>query len=218
MKLAPINHRCHGAALETGNAVICAAVRKPTVLVPPRYKGHTAGADGLTRPYLSDGLATCVAVTEADYHDAWLSRDSDVKLVVSSQWTTSTGRWNIFVITEPSISDAILTQSVQTAEHFVREVGFSAVYVNARNCLPTANGWATATTSAAMSTATVSRPTKPRLSRSSQLTLENTPAIHASSLAMLTHAAERHEALRLWRWRICCRGRDLLEKVRYCNC
>lgn len=88
--------------------------------------GVTLHADDNARPYLADGPATCVAVTEANYHDEWLSRDLNVKLVDGFEQAVAHIRHY-----GTQHSDAILTQSIQAAERFVREVDSSAVYVNA---------------------------------------------------------------------------------------
>ncbi|WP_074013654.1 glutamate-5-semialdehyde dehydrogenase [Candidatus Sodalis sp. SoCistrobi] len=88
--------------------------------------GVTLHVDDNARPYLADGPATCVAVTEADYHDEWLSRDLNVKLVEGFEQAVAHIRHY-----GTQHSDAILTQSIQAAERFVREVDSSAVYVNA---------------------------------------------------------------------------------------
>lgn len=88
--------------------------------------GVTLHADERAHAYLADGPADCVPVNEADYHDEWLSLDLNVKLVDSFEQAVEHIR-----VYGTQHSDAILTQSLQAAERFVREVDSSAVYVNA---------------------------------------------------------------------------------------
>ncbi|WP_413725382.1 glutamate-5-semialdehyde dehydrogenase [Sodalis sp. RH16] len=91
---------------------------------------HSVGvrlhADERAMPYLADGPATCVPVEEANYHDEWLSLDLNVRVVTGFDQAVEHIR-----IYGTQHSDAILTQSLSAAEHFVREVDSSAVYVNA---------------------------------------------------------------------------------------
>ena len=88
--------------------------------------GVTLHADERSRPYLSDGPATCVPVEEADYQDEWLSLDLNVRVVTGLDQAVEHIR-----VYGTQHSDAILTQSLSAAERFVREVDSSAVYVNA---------------------------------------------------------------------------------------
>jgi glutamate-5-semialdehyde dehydrogenase len=88
--------------------------------------GVTLHADPLSRPYLADGPATCVAVEEMNYQEEWLSLDLNVKIVDGfDQAVEHIRRYGT------QHSDAILTQSLSAAERFVREVDSAAVYVNA---------------------------------------------------------------------------------------
>lgn len=75
---------------------------------------------------LQDGPATVVLVTAEDYDDEWLSLDLNVRLVEDIDQAIGHIRTH-----GTSHSDAILTRSLSSAEHFVRAVDSSAVYVNA---------------------------------------------------------------------------------------
>ncbi|MCW6553820.1 glutamate-5-semialdehyde dehydrogenase [Yersinia ruckeri] len=77
-------------------------------------------------PYLLSGPATVVAVKDADYDDEWLSLDLNVHVVTDIDAAIEHIRQH-----GTSHSDAILTRSLCSAEHFVREVDSSAVYINA---------------------------------------------------------------------------------------
>ncbi|GAK25113.1 glutamate-5-semialdehyde dehydrogenase [Serratia liquefaciens] len=77
-------------------------------------------------PLLQDGPATVVAVAAEDYDDEWLSLDLNVALVDDIDQAIDHIRTH-----GTSHSDAILTRSLSSAEHFVRAVDSSAVYVNA---------------------------------------------------------------------------------------
>ncbi|NDL64917.1 glutamate-5-semialdehyde dehydrogenase [Acerihabitans arboris] len=88
--------------------------------------GVTLHADGAARPYLADGPAACVPVEEANFHNEWLSLDLNVKVVDGFDEAVDHIRKH-----GTQHSDAILTQSLASAERFVREVDSSAVYVNA---------------------------------------------------------------------------------------
>ncbi len=88
--------------------------------------GVTLHADANAIAWLADGPATCVPAEEANYHDEWLSLDLNVKVVDGHAQAVEHIR-----LCGTQHSDAILTQSQQAAERFVREVDSSAVYVNA---------------------------------------------------------------------------------------
>ena len=67
-----------------------------------------------------------MAVEAADYDDEWLSLDLNVEIVADINAAIGHIREH-----GTSHSDAILTRSLGNAEHFVRAVDSSAVYVNA---------------------------------------------------------------------------------------
>ncbi|AKP35429.1 glutamate-5-semialdehyde dehydrogenase [Yersinia aleksiciae] len=77
-------------------------------------------------PYLVEAKAKVVAVEAADYDDEWLSLDLNVDIVADIDAAIDHIREH-----GTSHSDAILTRSLSSAEHFVRAVDSSAVYVNA---------------------------------------------------------------------------------------
>ncbi len=88
--------------------------------------GVTLHAAENAMPLLQGGPATVVAVAAEDYDDEWLSLDLNVALVDDIDQAIDHIRTH-----GTSHSDAILTRSLSSAEHFVRAVDSSAVYVNA---------------------------------------------------------------------------------------
>lgn len=88
--------------------------------------GVTLHAAENALPLLQDGPATVVPVNAEDYDDEWLSLDLNVLLVDDIDQAIDHIRTH-----GTSHSDAILTRSLGSAEHFVRAVDSSAVYVNA---------------------------------------------------------------------------------------
>lgn len=88
--------------------------------------GVTLHASPQAMPYLAEGKAKVVAVEAADYDDEWLSLDLNVDIVADIDTAIDHIRTH-----GTSHSDAILTRSLSSAEHFVRAVDSSAVYVNA---------------------------------------------------------------------------------------
>ncbi|WP_193588325.1 glutamate-5-semialdehyde dehydrogenase [Yersinia hibernica] len=88
--------------------------------------GVTLHASPQAMPYLVEGQAKVVAVEAADYDDEWLSLDLNVDIVADIDAAIDHIREH-----GTSHSDAILTRSLSSAEHFVRAVDSSAVYVNA---------------------------------------------------------------------------------------
>ncbi|PHM26722.1 glutamate-5-semialdehyde dehydrogenase [Xenorhabdus ehlersii] len=75
---------------------------------------------------LKDGPATVVEVAEEDYCDEWLSLDMNVEIVSDIDRAIEHIRTY-----GTAHSDAILTESLQQADYFVRHVDSAAVYVNA---------------------------------------------------------------------------------------
>lgn len=88
--------------------------------------GVTLHASSQAIPYLAGSQAKVVAVEAADYDDEWLSLDLNVDIVADIDAAIDHIREH-----GTSHSDAILTRSLSSAEHFVRAVDSSAVYVNA---------------------------------------------------------------------------------------
>lgn len=88
--------------------------------------GVTLHASPQAMPFLAEGKARAVAVEAADYDDEWLSLDLNVEIVADINAAIDHIREH-----GTSHSDAILTRSLGNAEHFVRAVDSSAVYVNA---------------------------------------------------------------------------------------
>ncbi|NIH11566.1 MAG: glutamate-5-semialdehyde dehydrogenase [Serratia symbiotica] len=88
--------------------------------------GVTLHAAENAMPLLQNGPATAVAVVAEDYDDEWLSLDLNVALVDDIDQAINHIRTH-----GTHHSDAILTRSLSSAEHFVRAVDSSAVYVNA---------------------------------------------------------------------------------------
>ncbi|WP_049606286.1 glutamate-5-semialdehyde dehydrogenase [Yersinia massiliensis] len=88
--------------------------------------GVTLHASPQAMPYLAEGKANVVAVEAVDYDDEWLSLDLNVDIVADIDSAIAHIREH-----GTSHSDAILTRSLSSAEHFVRAVDSSAVYVNA---------------------------------------------------------------------------------------
>ncbi|MDA5545898.1 MULTISPECIES: glutamate-5-semialdehyde dehydrogenase [Yersinia] len=88
--------------------------------------GVTLHASSQAMPYLAEGKAKVVPVKAADYDDEWLSLDLNVDIVADIDAAIDHIREH-----GTSHSDAILTRSLSSAEHFVRAVDSSAVYVNA---------------------------------------------------------------------------------------
>ncbi|CNJ11579.1 glutamate-5-semialdehyde dehydrogenase [Yersinia sp. 2105 StPb PI] len=88
--------------------------------------GVTLHASPKAMPYLTEGKAKVVAVEAVDYDDEWLSLDLNVDIVANIDVAIDHIREH-----GTSHSDAILTRSLSSAEHFVRAVDSSAVYVNA---------------------------------------------------------------------------------------
>ena len=88
--------------------------------------GVTLHAAENALPLLQGGPATVVPVNAEDYDDEWLSLDLNVLLVDDINQAIDHIRTH-----GTNHSDAILTRSLSSAEHFVRAVDSSAVYVNA---------------------------------------------------------------------------------------
>ncbi len=88
--------------------------------------GVTLHASESAMPYLQNGPAKVLAVTEEDYSDEWLSLDLNVTVVADLDAAVAHIRTY-----GTEHSDAILTRSISSADRFVREVDSSAVYVNA---------------------------------------------------------------------------------------
>ncbi|WP_186369868.1 glutamate-5-semialdehyde dehydrogenase [Yersinia aleksiciae] len=88
--------------------------------------GVTLHASPQAMPYLVEAKAKVVAVEAEDYDDEWLSLDLNVDIVTDIDAAIDHIREH-----GTSHSDAILTRSLSRAEHFVRAVDSSAVYVNA---------------------------------------------------------------------------------------
>jgi glutamate-5-semialdehyde dehydrogenase len=88
--------------------------------------GVTLHASESAMPYLQNGPAAVVAVTEEDYQDEWLSLDLNVTVVADIDAAIAHIRTY-----GTAHSDAILTRSISQADRFVSEVDSSAVYVNA---------------------------------------------------------------------------------------
>ncbi len=88
--------------------------------------GVTLHAAENALPLLQGGPATVVPVNAEDYDDEWLSLDLNVLLVDDIDQAIDHIRTH-----GTNHSDAILTRSLSSAEHFVRAVDSSAVYVNA---------------------------------------------------------------------------------------
>ncbi len=98
----------------------------PSLSVKMKTLGVTLHASKSAMVLLKDGPATVVEVTEDDYCDEWLSLDMNVKIV------SDIGHAIEHIRTYGTAhSDAILTDSLQQADHFVRHVDSAAVYVNA---------------------------------------------------------------------------------------
>ncbi|GAA3582965.1 glutamate-5-semialdehyde dehydrogenase [Gibbsiella greigii] len=88
--------------------------------------GVTLHASEEALALLEQGPAKVVPVAAADYEDEWLSLDLNVALVADIDQAIDHIRTH-----GTNHSDAILTRSMRNAEHFVRAVDSSAVYVNA---------------------------------------------------------------------------------------
>ncbi|ANI29505.1 gamma-glutamyl phosphate reductase [Yersinia entomophaga] len=88
--------------------------------------GVTLHASEQAMPYLLAGPAKVVPVEEANYDDEWLALDLNVHVVADIDAAIEHIRQH-----GTRHSDAILTRLLSSAEHFVREVDSSAVYVNA---------------------------------------------------------------------------------------
>ncbi|AYA39557.1 glutamate-5-semialdehyde dehydrogenase [Xenorhabdus nematophila] len=91
-----------------------------------KEQGVTLHASASVMALLKDGPATVVEVMEEDYSDEWLSLDMNVEIVSSIDQAIDHIRTY-----GTAHSDAILTESLQQADYFVRHVDSSAVYVNA---------------------------------------------------------------------------------------
>ncbi|CCW30091.1 glutamate-5-semialdehyde dehydrogenase [Xenorhabdus nematophila] len=91
-----------------------------------KEQGVTLHASASVMALLTDGPATVVEVMEEDYSDEWLSLDMNVEIVSSIDQAIDHIRTY-----GTAHSDAILTESLQQADYFVRHVDSSAVYVNA---------------------------------------------------------------------------------------
>ncbi|CDG22145.1 Gamma-glutamyl phosphate reductase [Xenorhabdus poinarii G6] len=98
----------------------------PSLSVKMKALGVTLHASKSAMVLLKDGPATVVEVTEDDYCDEWLSLDMNVKIVSDIGHAIEHIR-----AYGTAHSDAILTDSLQQADHFVRHVDSAAVYVNA---------------------------------------------------------------------------------------
>ncbi|MDX7986782.1 glutamate-5-semialdehyde dehydrogenase [Xenorhabdus sp. 12] len=91
-----------------------------------KEQGVTLHASASAMMLLKSGPATVVEVTEEDYSDEWLSLDMNVEVVSDIDQAISHIRTY-----GTAHSDAILTESLQQADYFVRHVDSAAVYVNA---------------------------------------------------------------------------------------
>ncbi|MDC9588483.1 glutamate-5-semialdehyde dehydrogenase [Xenorhabdus sp. XENO-10] len=98
----------------------------PILSIKMKELGVTLHASKSAMAWLGDGPATVVEVTEDDYCDEWLSLDMNVEVVSSIEQAIEHIRTY-----GTAHSDAILTDSLQQADHFVRHVDSAAVYVNA---------------------------------------------------------------------------------------
>ncbi|PHM44626.1 Listeria adhesion protein Lap [Xenorhabdus mauleonii] len=98
----------------------------PLLSTKMNEQGVTLHASASAMPLLKDGPAAVVEVTEEDYSDEWLSLDMNVEIVSDIDQAISHIRTY-----GTAHSDAILTESLQQADHFVRHVDSAAVYVNA---------------------------------------------------------------------------------------
>ncbi|MDX7990150.1 glutamate-5-semialdehyde dehydrogenase [Xenorhabdus littoralis] len=91
-----------------------------------KEQGVTLHAGTAAMVLLKEGPATVVEVTEEDYCDEWLSLDMNVEIVGDIDQAIDHIR-----AYGTAHSDAILTESLQQADYFVRHVDSAAVYVNA---------------------------------------------------------------------------------------
>ncbi|MDX7999223.1 glutamate-5-semialdehyde dehydrogenase [Xenorhabdus sp. Reich] len=91
-----------------------------------KEQGVTLHAGTAAMVLLKEGPATVVEVTEEDYCDEWLSLDMNVEIVGDIDQAIDHIRTY-----GTAHSDAILTESLQQADYFVRHVDSAAVYVNA---------------------------------------------------------------------------------------
>ncbi|MBW5812632.1 glutamate-5-semialdehyde dehydrogenase [Yersinia kristensenii] len=98
----------------------------PVLSARMHASGVTLHASSQAMSYLAEGKAKVVPVEAADYDDEWLSLDLNVDIVADIDAAIDHIREH-----GTSHSDAILTRSLSSAEHFVRAVDSSAVYVNA---------------------------------------------------------------------------------------
>ncbi len=98
----------------------------PALSVRMAELGVTLHASEEALALLEQGPAKVVPVAAADYEDEWLSLDLNVALVADIDQAIDHIRTH-----GTNHSDAILTRSMRNAEHFVRAVDSSAVYVNA---------------------------------------------------------------------------------------
>ncbi|MBD2810955.1 glutamate-5-semialdehyde dehydrogenase [Xenorhabdus sp. Vera] len=89
-------------------------------------QGVTLHASASAMVLLKDGPATVVEIVEEDYCDEWLSLDMNVEIVSDIDQAIDHIRTY-----GTAHSDAILTESLQQADYFVRHVDSAAVYVNA---------------------------------------------------------------------------------------
>ncbi|MDA5475093.1 glutamate-5-semialdehyde dehydrogenase [Yersinia kristensenii] len=98
----------------------------PVLSARMHASGVTLHASSQAMLYLAEGKAKVMPVEAADYDDEWLSLDLNVDIVADIDAAIDHIREH-----GTSHSDAILTRSLSSAEHFVRAVDSSAVYVNA---------------------------------------------------------------------------------------
>ncbi|AOM40932.1 glutamate-5-semialdehyde dehydrogenase [Xenorhabdus hominickii] len=98
----------------------------PVLSIRMKEQGVTLHASALAMELLKGGPATVVEVAEEDYCDEWLSLDMNVEIVSDIDQAIEHIRTY-----GTAHSDAILTESLQQADYFVRHVDSAAVYVNA---------------------------------------------------------------------------------------
>ncbi|CAM3690640.1 glutamate-5-semialdehyde dehydrogenase [Xenorhabdus thuongxuanensis] len=98
----------------------------PVLSTKMKEQGVTLHASKSAMALLQGGSATVVEVAEEDYCDEWLSLDMNVEIVSDIDRAIEHIRTY-----GTAHSDAILTESLQQADYFVRNVDSAAVYVNA---------------------------------------------------------------------------------------
>ncbi|MBD2825981.1 glutamate-5-semialdehyde dehydrogenase [Xenorhabdus szentirmaii] len=103
-----------------------ASVFLPVLSHKMKEQGVTLHAGAAAMALLKEGPATVAEVAEEDYCDEWLSLDMNVEIVSDIAHAIDHIRTY-----GTAHSDAILTESLQQADCFVRQVDSAAVYVNA---------------------------------------------------------------------------------------